>query len=86
MVNTKLGFLALVTLVPTVALAQLNVGDAVGTGDAEIRAKLESAGYTVEEIERNNGEIEVEAMLNGKEYELELSAEGNIREIELEDD
>ena len=40
-----------------------------------------NATYRVE-----NGEIEVEAMLGGKEYELYVSADGKILEIEAEDD
>ncbi|SLN54911.1 hypothetical protein ROA7450_02824 [Roseovarius albus] len=74
-------------LIPGVALAQINEGDALGTTEADITAALESQGYAITEIETEDGEIEVEAMLGGKAYEIEISAEtGNVLEIELDDE
>lgn len=86
---TKFGKLALVAglLLPVTAMAQVNLGDNLGSSEAAIRTALEAQGYAVLEIEREGGEIEVEAILNGQEYEIEISAEtGLILEIELEDD
>ena len=73
--------------IPVSALAAVSVGDAVGTDDDAIRAKLEAAGYVVDEIEREDGEIEVEASLDGREVEIEISSDtGTVLEMELEDD
>lgn len=72
---------------PAIAFAAVNVGETVGVSDEEILSKLEAAGYTEIEIEREDGEIEVEAMLNGQSFEIEIAADtGQIEEIELEDD
>ncbi|MEM6666136.1 MAG: PepSY domain-containing protein [Pseudomonadota bacterium] len=74
-------------LTPAIALAGVTVGDTIGMNDAEIETALTAQGYTIEEIEREDGEIEVEAMLDGVEYEIEIDPEtGAILEIELEDD
>ena len=62
----KVAMLApLVALAPAIAFAGISVGDTLGTEEAEIRQKLEAAGYTIEEVEREDGEIEVEASLDG---------------------
>jgi hypothetical protein len=74
-------------LIPAAALANFAVGDTVGTGIDEIRAKFESRGYTVTEIEVGDGEIEVEYVLDGQEFEVILAAgTGEVLEVELEDD
>ncbi|MCT8159707.1 PepSY domain-containing protein [Pseudoruegeria sp. SHC-113] len=73
-------------ILPIAAVAQLTAGDPVGMTDAEIRAKIEAAGYTVLEIEREDGEIEVEAERDGITWEIELSdVDGTILEIEEDD-
>lgn len=74
-----------VATLPAIATA-LGNGDVVGTDEAAIRAALEADGYTVQNIEREDDEIEVHATRDGQAYEVELSAEtGAILEIELED-
>jgi uncharacterized membrane protein YkoI len=59
---------------------------------APVRATLEkeSAGCTVEEIEKETEdgkvEYEIEIDCNGKEYELEIAADGKLLEKEAEED
>ena len=73
-------------IVPGLALAQVAPGDSLGTSEADIRAKLEARGYAVTEFEIEDGEIEVEATMNGKAYEIEVSSkDGNVLEVELDD-
>lgn len=69
----------------TAATAEVTLGETLGTEDAAITAALEAKGYTVTEIEREDDEIEVEATLGGKAYEIELSPDGAVTEIELDD-
>lgn len=87
---TNLKALALTTAIvslPALGYAAVSVGETLGTSEAEIRANLEAAGYTVTEFERENGEIEVEVMIDGVEQEIVVAANsGKILEIELEDD
>jgi len=72
---------------PALAMANISVGDTVGTDEAEIRAVVEAQGYTVTEIEIEDGEIEVEVLLDGVETELVVDmTTGIVTEIELEDD
>jgi len=72
---------------PALAMANISVGDTVGTDEAEIRAAVEAQGYTVTEIEIEDGEIEVEVLLDGVETELVVDmTTGIVTEIELEDD
>ncbi len=74
-------------LIPGIAMAQINVGDSLGTTEQAIRAELEAQGYTISEIEVEGDEIEVEATLDGQAFEFEISTEtGSVIEIELEDD
>ncbi len=83
---TALGTTGLIA-VPALALAATTVGDVVGTSEAEIRASLESQGYTVQEIEFEDDEIEVEVLYDGKPFEIELASDtGTVIEIEAEDD
>ena len=75
---------AVAILYPTYALAELAVGDVVGTTEAEIRASMEGAGYAVNAIEIETDEVEIEAMLNGQEFEIEVDpAAGTVAEIEM---
>lgn len=73
-------------LCPTIAFAQIGVGDVAGADEAQILAFLEAEGYTVQEVETEGLELEVEAMLDGVLYEIEVDLEtGQIAEIEAED-
>jgi len=75
-----------IAALPIVAQAALTEGTLVGTSETEIRAALETEGFVVTEIESEDGEIEVEATLDGQEYEIGLSAEtGEVLEIEQDD-
>ena len=74
-------------LIPALAYAGASIGDQAGTKKDEIRAFLESAGYTVNEIEVEDDEIEVEATLNDKPVEIEISpSSGTVVSMELDDD
>jgi len=82
--------LTLVTLLigaPALAMANISVGDSIGTDEVEIRAAVEAKGYIVEEIEVEDGKIEVEVLMDGVETELVLDmTTGRVIEIELDDD
>ena len=83
----KTAALAGLATLPAAAFAAFATGDTVGTSEAEIRAALESEGYTVLEFEIEEDEIEVEALYEGKRIEIELAKDtGQILEIEDEDD
>ena len=58
------------------ASAAMKSGDVAGTDEAQITQSLEAAGYTeVEvEIEAEDNNIEVDAMLDGVEVEFEVSS------------
>jgi hypothetical protein len=72
---------------PTIAFAGLMPGAQVGTDEAAILAALEAEGYVIQETETEDGEFEVEAMLDGMLYEIEIDlSTGEITEVELEDD
>lgn len=73
-------------LCPTIAFAQIGVGDLAGAEEAQILAFLEAEGYTIQEVETEGLELEVEAVLDGVLYEIEVDLEtGQITEIEAED-
>lgn len=73
-------------LAPAFAASEPAVGDVLGTVEADIRTALEARGYTVEEIEFEDDEIEVEIAMNDVELELEIDPEtGAIVEIETDD-
>lgn len=76
----------LIALAPFAALAELSVGDQVGTSEDAIRTALQSAGYEVIEIEVKDDEIEADVTLNGEEIEIEIAADGTISEVEVEDE
>jgi len=68
-----------------IALAAVSVGDTLGTTEDDIRAALTAAGYTVEEIETEDGELEAEVTLDGQQMEVVVDAKsGAILEMELE--
>jgi len=74
-------------LIPAAALAQLDVGQQLGSTEADVRAALTGMGYEVQEIEIEGNEIEAEVMLDGVELEIEVAMDtGLITEIETEDD
>lgn len=67
--------------------AAVETGDVIGTSETEIRAVLEGDGYDVQSIKFDEEEIEIDALFDGKEVEIELSSdEGAILEIEFDDD
>lgn len=77
---------ALVLGVGAHAAAAVGVGDVLGVEDSAIEQALSAQGYAIDEIEREDDEIEVEATLDGVAYELTISPEtGAVTEIELED-
>lgn len=79
--------IALATLIPVAAIAKISVGDNLGTDVEAIRASFEAEGYTVTEIEVEDGEIEVEYTADGQQYEVSIAAgTGLVTEIELEED
>lgn len=85
--TTKLTLAVLIALAPATAFAAPSVGDALGTSVAEIATNLQDAGYEVREIERDDSDFEVEIIVDGQLYELEISPRtGMITEVELEDD
>lgn len=88
MKNLKLAALgaALIAL-PATAIAAVSAGDQLGTTLDAVIAKLNDAGYEIQEIEREDGGLEVEAVLNGTTYEIMIDGEtGSVTEIEIEDD
>ncbi|WP_170360740.1 PepSY domain-containing protein [Ruegeria arenilitoris] len=77
----------LIVTAPALALANVGLGDKLGTSEAEIRATLEAQGYQIEEIEFEDGEIEVELSKDGVETELVLTeTNGEVTAIEIEKD
>ncbi|WP_420411523.1 PepSY domain-containing protein [Roseibium sp.] len=68
------------------ALAAVTLGDDLGTTEEEVRAALTSQGYTITEIETENGELEAEVVLDGQEMEIVIdTTSGLVLEMELED-
>ncbi|WP_170349794.1 MULTISPECIES: PepSY domain-containing protein [Ruegeria] len=77
----------LIVTAPALALANVGLGDKLGTSEAEIRSTLEAQGYQIEEIEFEDGEIEVELSKDGVETELVLTeTDGEVTAIEIEKD
>ncbi len=70
----------------TVAAAGIGVGDQYGNDIEQIRTMMEAEGAIIEEIEREDGMIEVEYTLDGTMFELEIDpSTGTVVEVELED-
>jgi len=86
MTKTTLATAAALIALPAFAFAQLAPGTQVGTDEADIRAMLEAEGFQIEEIEFEDGEIEVEYLFEGAEYEMTLSPDGVVVSVELEDE
>ncbi|WP_281973784.1 PepSY domain-containing protein [Ruegeria faecimaris] len=77
----------LIATTPVLAFANVTVGDKLGTTETDIRTTLEAQGYQIEEIEFEDGEIEVELVKDGVETELVLNkTDGVVTAIELEED
>ena len=75
----------LAALIPAAAMANLAVGETLGTDVEAIRAELEAQGLTVMDIEVDGAEIEVEYMLNGEEFEAILAGDsGAVLEVTSE--
>ncbi|WP_300037677.1 PepSY domain-containing protein [uncultured Roseobacter sp.] len=73
--------------VPGYALAQTNLGDAAGKTGEDVAAYLTGLGYSVIEVEAEDDEIEVSALLDGVEYEIEVSSQtGLVIEMGIDDD
>jgi len=71
----------------TASAYAVETGDVLGTSEADIRANLEIHGYDVQRISIDGDEIEIDALLDGQEFEIELSSDaGAVLEIELEDE
>ncbi len=69
------------------AFAAVSLGDQLGTSEEEVRAALTTKGYTVTEFEIEEGELEVEVILDGQEMEIVIdTTSGLVLELELEDD
>lgn len=84
--KTALAALTVLVIAPAAAFAAPSVGDELGTSIAEIAASLHEAGYDIREIERDDDEFEVEVILDGQRYELEISpTTGLITDLHLED-
>lgn len=84
---TKLTILAAaLAAVPALTFAQLSLGDSIGTDEATIRAALAAQGAEVIEIELEDGEIEVEYLLDGTEYEAKVNADGTVAALESDED
>jgi hypothetical protein len=87
MINFRKTTLAVCLLIPGLALADINPGDMLGHSGPDVRATLEGMGYTVTEIEVEDDEIEVEAMFDGRAFEIEVSPKtGMVLEAKLDDD
>ncbi|MEM7295173.1 MAG: PepSY domain-containing protein [Pseudomonadota bacterium] len=87
MTHTVRAVLLSALMVPGAVLAEINVGDSLGTTETAIQAALEAQGYTISEIEIEDGEIEAEVMLNGQELEIEVAADtGQVIEVAADED
>lgn len=70
-----------------VAAAAVSLGDNLGTTEDDVRSALTSQGYTVEEVETEDGKLEAEVTLDGQEMEVVVDASsGLVLEVELEHD
>lgn len=87
MINFSKTALLATLLIPSAALAQINLGDQLGTSETAIRAALEAQGYTVSEFEAEDQKFEVDALINGQSFEFEVSQDtGLVLAAYLEDD
>ena len=80
---------AFAVVVPTMALAAINVGDTLGTDEAAIINALEVAGYERIEVEFEDGILEAEGWdpVNAMEMEFEIDpATGLVSAVSVEDE
>ena len=79
--------LAIVATIPASALTGIAKGDTLGTELVDIVTALEGLNYTVEEIEKEDGMIEVYVTTPEGLFEIEIDAEtGLVAEVETEDE
>ncbi|MEO1702411.1 MAG: hypothetical protein AAFR71_10205 [Pseudomonadota bacterium] len=79
--------LAMVAAFPASALSGVAQGDNLGTGLAGIITTLEGMDYTIEEIEKEEGMIEIYVTTSEGDFEIEIDAEtGLVAEVEAEDE
>ncbi len=72
-------------LAPALAHAELSVGNVLGTTISQVSAALEQQGYSVSEIEMEDGKIEAEVTVDNQALEIEVdAATGKILELENE--
>ena len=86
MTKTTLAALLASLAIPATAFA-LTVGETMSTDMDELRTMFEAEGFTVLEIEMEDGEIEIEYEKDGMVFEADVDAEtGMLTGIEIEDD
>lgn len=74
---------AVLILAPAAASAAVSKGDVLGTNEKDVRAALEQQGYSVKEIEIEDGVIEAEIIAHGAEMEIEVDATtGQVLEVD----
>ena len=79
--------LAIASTMPASALSGVAPGDNLGSDEAAIIAALEGLSYTVEEVETEDGMIEVYVTTPEGLFEIEIDAEtGLVAEVEAEDE
>lgn len=79
--------LTMAATMPAAALSNVSQGDALGTEIVEIVAALEAMDLTIEEVEREDGMIEVYVTTPEGLFEIEIDAEtGLVAEIEAEEE
>lgn len=78
-------FATAMILAPIAASAAVSRGDVLGTTEKDITAALEQQGYTVKEIEFEDGVIEAEIIAKGTEMEIEVDAKSG-QVLEVDDD
>lgn len=88
MTTTRLILAALAVAVPGLAMAGMPaVGDVIGTTPDAVKAALEAAGCTVDEIEPEKGKVEAKCHeASGKEWEVYIDpASGKVTNVTDED-
>ena len=74
-------------MAPSLAMAGFTLGDTLPSTEEALRAELSGQDFVVEEVEIDDGMLEVEATKDGIEYELVIKPDtGEIVEIEQERD
>ena len=79
--------LAIAATIPASALTGVAQGDTLGTELVDIVTALEGLDYSVEEIEKEDGMIEVYVTTPEGLFEIEIDGEtGMVAEVEAEDE